>query len=59
MTLACLASQSCTELGPAQPQLVSFIKRQATNNDFPMTSYTYLGENPRTDLDVVFSYGSF
>ena len=22
MTLACLASQSCTELGPAQPQLV-------------------------------------
>ena len=24
MTLACLASQFCTELGPAQPQLVSF-----------------------------------
>ena len=23
MTLACLASQFCTELGPAQPQLVS------------------------------------
>ena len=22
MTLACLSSQSCTELGPAQPQLV-------------------------------------
>ena len=22
MTFACLASQSCTELGPAQPQLV-------------------------------------
>ena len=25
MTLACLASQFCTELGPAQPQLVIFI----------------------------------
>ena len=23
MTLACLANQSCTKLGPAQPQLVS------------------------------------
>ena len=23
MTLACLASQSCTEIGPAQPQLVT------------------------------------
>ena len=26
MTLACLASQSCTELGPAQPQLVQYEK---------------------------------
>ena len=24
MALACLANKSCTELGPAQPQLVSF-----------------------------------
>ena len=25
ITLACLAGQFCSELGPAQPQLVSFI----------------------------------
>ena len=26
MTSACLASKSCTELGPAQPQLVTILK---------------------------------
>ena len=29
MTLACLASQSCTELGPAQPQLAFIFKAKS------------------------------
>ena len=33
MTLACLASQSCSELGPAQPQLVVIIIGFALTGD--------------------------
>ena len=32
MTLACLGSQSCTELGPAQPQLVLSIVDKVYEN---------------------------